>query len=103
VIYALIDATRGRISARASFPLLIFGTNAIAAYVLPILIKALILRHIWVAGPHGSTINAEQAIQQWFYLHCGRIPGGWAYTIAYIGFWWLVLLFFYSRRWFLRV
>jgi predicted acyltransferase len=33
----------------------------------------------------------------------GRVPGGWAYTWAYIGCWWLILLMFYRKKTFVRI
>jgi predicted acyltransferase len=103
ITYLLVDTTPSRWASRFSFPLLVFGTNAILAYVTPILTKALILHNIALTGPGSKAIDAEQALQYWCYGHLGRISGGWTYTAGYIVFWWLVLLFFYRKRWFLRV
>lgn len=103
LMYILVDAVPGRWGAALAFPLIVAGMNAILVYVAPILTKALILRNITLNGPGGTPINAEVALQQWCYMHWGRITGGWLYTVAYIGVWWLVLLFFYRRRWFLKI
>ena len=103
IMYLLIDITPGRWGAKIASPLLVFGTNAIVAYVAPILTKVAILRNLHFAGADGKPLNGEEFIQNWFYDHFGRVQGGWLYTFAYIGFWWLVLLVLYRKRWFLRV
>lgn len=103
IMYLLVDMTPGKTGAKIASPLLIFGTNAIVAYVAPILTKVAILRNLHFAGANGKPLDGEQMVQNWFYDHAGRIQGGWLYTFAYIGFWWCVLLFLYRKRWFLRV
>ncbi len=104
LMYLLVDMTPGKWGAKLSTPLLVFGTNAIVAYVAPILTKAAILRNLHFAGgPNGKMLDGEEVIQNWFYAHAGRIQGGWLYTVAYIGFWWIILLVLYRKRWFLRV
>jgi predicted acyltransferase len=103
VLYLLIDVLPGRWASIAAFPLVVAGTNAIVAYVAPILTKAVVLRSIHVMAPGGRTLDGEQAIQRWFYDHAGRVTGGWLYTVGYIAVWWLVLLFLYRKRWFLKV
>jgi predicted acyltransferase len=83
-----------------SMPLQVFGSNAIVAYVAPILTKLLILQ-VWVwPGTHVplETAFLHEAQRRW-----GLIDGGWTYTLCYIGFWWLVLLVLYRRKVFVRV
>lgn len=81
-----------------SYPLLVFGSNAILAYAAPILVKVLIIQK-WQVG--------SISLQQWLLDSSiglfGRINGGWAYTLGYIGVWWLILWFFYLKKWFLKV
>jgi predicted acyltransferase len=62
-----------------AFPLIVFGSNAILAYVLPIISKPLILARMNI------------------YIH------GWNTVIPFIIFWWLFLWLLYRRRLFLRV
>lgn len=96
-------ATEARGWAKWFFPLIVFGSNAIAAYVIPILAKTLILQQ-WTAPGSGGK---PESLQDWwlhgFVAHLGRIPGGWAYTASYILIWWLMLWQLYRRRVFLRV
>ena len=103
IMYLLVDTTPGKAGAKIAAPLLVFGTNAIVAYVAPILAKVAILRNLTFAGADSKPLNGEVFVQNWFYDCFGRIQGGWLYTFAYIGFWWLVLLVLYRKRWFLRV
>jgi predicted acyltransferase len=62
-----------------SFPLIVFGSNAILAYVLPIVSKPLILRPLHI------------------YVH------GWVGVVPFILFWWLFLWLLYSKKLFFRV
>ncbi|HEY3265802.1 MAG TPA: heparan-alpha-glucosaminide N-acetyltransferase domain-containing protein [Armatimonadota bacterium] len=98
-LYAVMDA--GGIKAWA-YPLLVFGSNAIVAYVAPILVKAFMLQEWRMWTPHGRI-----PVQDWLLSVCvqraGRVGGGWAYTVGYIGFWWCVLWLLYRKKVFLRV
>lgn len=83
-----------------AYPLLVFGSNAILAYVLPILVKVMILRE-WTfieGGPSLQQAWLGSAVDRW-----GLWQGGWLYTFGYIAAWWLVLWIFYRKRIFLRV
>lgn len=62
-----------------TYPLLVFGSNAILAYVLPILVKSIVLI------PNG------------FYII------GWVRVVSFILFWWIILWVLYRRRLFIRV
>jgi len=100
VFYVVMDVIKWR---RWVFPLVIFGMNAIFAYVVPILIKVDVL-NVWRwPTPNPPSLTLEQIILQYFRSHSGLIIGGWLYTATYIGFWWLVLLFMYRKRIFLKV
>ena len=94
-VLTLLEIALGRWWA---FPLKVFGSNALLAYVAPILIKVWILQGWQMAG---------QNLQGWFLSSLkgayGSVAGGWLYTLAYIGIWWLVLFWFYRKRIFLRV
>ena len=85
------------------FPLVVFGANAILAYVAPILVKVQILQAWTWPMPDGSRLPLQEAIQHACYAHAGRISGGWLYTLGYIVFWWSVLFVLYRKRVFLRV
>ncbi len=76
VLYALIDLRAWNAWA---LPLVVFGSNAILAYVAPILVKDLVLRaaHLYTSGLFRS--------------------------IVYMALWWAVLYVLYRKRVFLRV
>ena len=103
LLYALIDAGGWKWPAWLAFPLLVYGSNAIAAYVGPILIKVFLLR-VWTwPMPGGTRETLEQA---WLHLavaHYGPVGGGWAYTLGYLFVVWLALLELRRRKLFLRV
>ncbi|HEU4754639.1 MAG TPA: DUF5009 domain-containing protein, partial [Armatimonadota bacterium] len=83
-----------------ALPLVVFGSNAIVAYVAPILVKLHTLQEWKWAG---TDLTLQQALLQAATTHWGPIAGGWAYTGGYILFWWLVLLYLYRKKLFLRV
>ncbi|HEY3378484.1 MAG TPA: DUF5009 domain-containing protein [Armatimonadota bacterium] len=82
-----------------SYPLTVFGANAILAYVAPILVKVYILEE-WHLS-HGQTI--EQWGLSTLSAHWGPIVGGWSYTGLYMLGWWLILWQLYRKRVFIRV
>jgi predicted acyltransferase len=81
-----------------AFPLTVFGSNALFAYVVPILVKVWLLQGIEVGGA-----SIQQNILNFWQSLAGGYGGGWLYTLSYIVFWWLVLWVLYRRRIFLRV
>jgi predicted acyltransferase len=99
-LYLLIDATGWR---KWPYALLVFGSNPMVAYVLPILIKLWVLQVWTVAGADGKPVNLQDGFLQWSVEQFGRVPGGWFYTVAYVAFWWLVLWVLYVKRVFVRV
>ncbi|MCC6443623.1 MAG: DUF1624 domain-containing protein [Armatimonadetes bacterium] len=99
-LYLLIDANGWR---KWPYPLLVFGSNAILAYVAPILVKVLILQEWRVQESPGKTVPALQWLLDVSVAHLGRIAGGWMYTIGYIAVWWLILWQLYRNKVFLRV
>ena len=85
------------------FPLVVYGSNAIAAYVGPILIKVYILR-VWTwKMPNGTRENLEQALLHTATMHYGLYRGGWVYTLGYLFIVWLALAELRRRKLFLRV
>lgn len=98
LFYLLIDV-RGWKS--PAFPLVVLGSNAIFAYVAPILLKLYILQ-VWT-WPDGSELSIQQAFLNFGIAHAGRIAGGWLYTFSFIVFWWLVLFQLYRKKIFMRV
>jgi predicted acyltransferase len=100
LLYLLIDLTGWR---RWAYPLVVFGSNAIFAYVAPILTKLLILQEWRVPVGEGQTVPVLQRLLDICVAHAGRIGGGWLYTIGYIVVWWVVLWVMYRKKLFLRV
>lgn len=82
-----------------AYPFLVFGSNALLAYVGPVLVKLVILQEVRM--PSGLTL--QKAWLATLVERLGQVPGGWAYTVSYIAVVWLVLAMLYHRRWFLRV
>ena len=99
-LYLLIDVTGWRAWA---FPLIVFGSNALFAYVVPIIIKAHLLQEWQWKLADGSVLSLQQVLMNFCFMHAGRIPGGWLYTMSYIVFWWLILLLLYRKQVFFRV
>ncbi len=87
---------------RLAFPLVVLGSNAIAAYVFPILFKVMVLQVWKVSTPKGN-LSLQQAYLDWLKLNYGLIHGGWTYTATYIGVWWILLAVMHQKRMFLRL
>lgn len=99
-LYGLIDGLRWRALA---FPLVVFGSNAIVAYVAPILVKIHVLQEWSWPAADGAPRTVQQALLEACTTQFGRTQGGWVYTAGYIFCWWLVLLLLYRKKLFLRV
>jgi predicted acyltransferase len=97
--YVIVDLGKQRWIA---YPFRVFGSNAIAAYVVPILFKVMIFEVVLVQTASGSQ-TVQKAILDWLKGSYGSVGGGWAYTGLYIFFWWVVLWILYRRKLFLRV
>ena len=100
MFYLLIDVNRWRAWA---FPLVVFGANALLAYIAPILVKIHVLQEWRWRMADGSHLPLQQALLHACIVRAGRIPGGWLYTIGYILLWWIVLYQMYRKRVYLRV
>lgn len=88
---------------RWSWPLLVFGTNAILVYCLSSA-GARVLGLIKLIGPEGNTITAKA----WLLAHTydGVLSpkmASLAWALTYVAFWLLVLIPLYRRRIFIRV
>ena len=100
LLHRLVDGTKS--GAALAFPLIVPGSNAISAYVLPILVKVNVLQG-WTVAASTGRVSVQTALQTACYDAAGRVGGGWLYTIGYIAVWWCVLYYFYRKQWFLRV
>lgn len=79
-------------------PLVVFGVNSIAAYWLSIMAKVWLLNYPKI----GDSDVAHWLIQH-FQASLGAHAGSWAFTAAYVLFWWLVLDQLYRRKIFFKV
>jgi predicted acyltransferase len=100
LFYLVMDVWRRRWWAT---PLVIFGSNAIVAYVAPILVKVHVLREWTWTLPDGIKRSLEEALLLTSRAEFGKVGGGALYTAGYILVWWLVLWVLYRKRLFLRV
>lgn len=98
--YFLIDVKSWR---AWSYPLVVFGVNAITAYVAPILVKLYILQEWTWTMPDGSHLPLQQAFLHSWKGWAGAVAGGWLYTASYIAFWWIVLLWMHRKKVWLRI
>ncbi len=85
------------------YPLVVPGSNAIFAYVAPILVKVYILQGWTLPARAGGSVTIQQAYLDTLVREYGRIAGGWLYTMSYILLWWLILAWMYAKRILLRL
>lgn len=100
LFYLIVDAKSWRWWA---FPLLVFGSNAIVAYVAPIIVKIHVLQEWSVPTAGGKWITIQQWALNESSQALGRVPGGWLYTAVYIVAWWLILWVLYRKKMFLKI
>lgn len=104
-LYLLVDVA-GRHRAGAplrwmAWPLVVYGANALVAYAGAILVKVHILQEwTWPVGK--TTLTLQELAQHHLYERYGRLNGGWAYTLCYLGVVWLFCAYFYRKRVFIR-
>lgn len=82
-------------------PTIFFGSNALLAYVFPILLKLLWFK-AWTLPSPGGRDEMHAATLMWLKQWLGPIWGGSAYTAGYILFFWVLFAVFYQRKWFLK-
>ena len=90
LLYWIIDVKQIR---GWTYPLVVFGTNAIALYFCSILAKVLLLNTLHVHGQPVIMILLETlkgALGPW--------AGGWTFTLGFILFWWVIMDQMYRRR-----
>lgn len=86
-----------------AYPFAVFGVNAIIVYVAAILLKVLVLQRVRSPLPHAPPRSIQDAAVSYLSARFGADLGGWLYTLAFIAFWWVVLLWLYRRKIFIRV
>jgi predicted acyltransferase len=100
VYYLLFDVAGWRWLA---FPFVVFGANAIVVYIASIVFKVYVLQEWHYRSAAGDVISLQQAILTYLTGRVGRMEATWLYTIGFIMFWWIVLLYLHRRRIFVRV
>lgn len=90
------DAGRLPGGARLLAPLTIPGRNALAAYVLPILIKVWVLQGLTVTWA-GTSQPMQDALLTLARQQLGGLWGGWTYTLGYVLAVWLGLAWLARR------
>lgn len=95
ILYLVFDVAGLK---RWATPFVVFGSNAIVAYVVPILVKVLVLQRV-----HIGQLTIIDWILGGLKRSLGDAAGGWVYTVGYVVVWWFVLLLLYRKKWFLRV
>jgi predicted acyltransferase len=85
-----------------TYPLVVFGSNAIAAYFLSIMAKVLLLNtpRVTYGGETMALINAVMLVPKGA---MGPRLGGWTFTVAFVAVWWVILDWMYRRKWFWKV
>jgi predicted acyltransferase len=98
--YWLVDVKGFR---RWTWPFLVFGTNAIAAYWLSTLI-AIVLDWLVVAGPEGEPVVLKTYVYETFYASwLAPVNASLAYAVSYVVLWLGLLSVLYRRRIFIRI
>jgi len=100
VFYWIIDVKGVH---KPAFLFVVFGTNAIIAYMAPILTKALVLREWTVGISNGGRLPLIDAALKSCIDSFGKVAGGWIYTGIYIFIWWLIMFYLYKKKIFLKV
>lgn len=88
---------------RWAFPFIVFGSNAIAAYWISIMVRIHTVQEWTITAADGSAITLWRAWQQYLIGNLGTVAGGWTFTLVYITFWFFVLLWMYRRKIFWKV
>ncbi len=83
-------------------PFVILGVNAIAVYVLSMIVN---LALIYAIVPFGGVNIALKSLifERLFSSWAGPLPGSFLYSLAYLAFCWLVAAVLYKKRIFLKV
>jgi predicted acyltransferase len=86
-----------------TWPFLVFGTNAIAAYWLSTLI-AIVLDWLVIAGPDGEPVVLKTYVYETFFASwLAPANASLAYAVCYVGLWLGLLSVLYRRRIFIRI
>lgn len=102
VLYAVLDARPVRVFRWLTFPLAVYGSNAIFLYLGSILFRELVLRR-WPLPWRADGATLHSLVLGVLAESLGPVRGAWAYTGLVVTFWWCVLYAMYRRRVFLRI
>jgi predicted acyltransferase len=101
--YWAIDVKRIERARRWTWPLVVFGVNALALYVLSSLMMKVLLavKAVKVDGTEGS-------LRDWIYGHAfatwlSPYNASLAFALTYVALWWLLMLVLYKRKIFIKV
>ncbi|CAM3675187.1 DUF5009 domain-containing protein [Deinococcus saxicola] len=94
--WLIADSERLRFGARLLAPLTIPGRNALAGYMLPILIKFWILL-VWQVNWTGKSQSVIASLLELSRTHLGGFAGGLVYTLGYVLAVWLGLAWMARR------
>lgn len=100
IFYFLVDLARLR---ALGLVFAVFGSNAILAYVAPIIFHIQVLEAWRWRLPSGQTITLQSMLIEYLTRTLGGIAAIWVYTGTTIVVWWLVLLYLYQKRIIVRV
>jgi predicted acyltransferase len=100
IFYFLVDIVRVR---ALGLVFAIFGSNAILAYIAPIVFHVQVLEAWRVRLPSGQTITLQAMLIEYLTRTLGGIGAIWVYTGTTIVLWWLGLLYLYQKRIIVRV
>ncbi len=86
-----------------AFPFKVFGMNSLFAYVLSIAWVKILFSITW-SEAGGKTVNAYDGIYQDLLVPlAGNLNGSLLFAILHIIFFWVILLFLYQRKVFIKV
>jgi len=101
--YSAIDVKRIERARAWTWPLVVFGVNALALYVLSSLMMKVLLavKATKVDGTQGS-------LRDWIYEHVfatwlSPYNASLAFALTYVALWWLLMLVLYKRKIFIKV
>jgi len=86
-----------------AFPFVIYGMNAITAYFFSIMVRVHTVQEWTTKTATGEPISLWKAMLNFWTNIAGINFGSYLFTFSYIFFWWLVLLWMYKKKLFLRV
>jgi len=86
-----------------SWPLVVFGGNAIFAYFVPIMVRLHTVQLWTMAGTDGAPITLWKAWLEQCTRWAGTMGGSWLFTASYVLFWFGVLVWMRRRGWIWKV